>query len=256
MTTIAPLHFEADPDEIHGSENADVHASSDEYARRFGGAVGAWMLNVQESALTRMLPSHVRTVLDIGGGHGQIALPLSNLGRSVTILGSSPACAKRMRQHIENGSISFKCGNLVELPFHDRSFDGVVSFRLMSHCTAWRRLIAEMCRVADSTVIFDYPVWCSSNFLTPLFFSIKRKIEGNTRLYKIFTTRELEREFRAHGFRRVAIHKQFFFPMGVHRALKRPRLSKALEGIPRGLLLTRLFGSPIVIAFERIQADD
>lgn len=256
MTTIAPLHFEADPDDIHGSENADVHASSDEYARRFGGAVGDWMLRVQESALTRMLPRHVRTVLDIGGGHGQIALPLSKLGRSVTILGSSPVCAKRMRQHVENGSISFKCGNLVELPFNDRLFDGVVSFRLMSHCTAWKRLIAEMCRVADSTVMFDYPVWCSSNFLTPLFFSIKRRIEGNTRLYKIFTTRELEREFRAHGFRRASTRKQFFFPMGVHRALKSPRLSQALEGIARGLLLTQLFGSPIVIAFERTQADD
>ncbi|MEY4700991.1 MAG: hypothetical protein RL326_1178, partial [Pseudomonadota bacterium] len=115
---------------------------------------------------------------------------------------------------------------------------------------------AEMCRVADSTVIFDYPVWCSSNFLTPLFFSIKRRIEGNTRLYKIFTTRELEQEFRAHGFTRASIRKQFFFPMGVHRALKSPRVSKALEAIARGLLLTRLFGSPIVIAFERTRAND
>jgi hypothetical protein len=126
----------------------------------------------------------------------------------------------------------------------------------MSHCAAWKRLIAEMCRVADNTVIFDYPVWCSSNFLTPLFFSIKRRIEGNTRVYTIFTTRELEREFRTHRFRRVAMQKQFLFPMGIHRALKSPRLSKALEGVARALLLTRLFGSPIVIAFEREQADD
>jgi 2-polyprenyl-3-methyl-5-hydroxy-6-metoxy-1,4-benzoquinol methylase len=256
MTTTAPLHFEAGLDEICGTENADVHASSDEYARRFGGSVGEWMLSVQEIALSHMLSTHVRTVLDIGGGHGQIALPLSNLGRSVTILGSSPVCAKRMRHQIENGTISFKCGNLVELPFRDRSFDGVVSFRLMSHCTAWKRLVAEMCRVADSTVVFDYPAWCSSNFLTPLFFSIKKRIEGNTRLYKIFTTRELEREFRAHGFKRTAMRKQFFCPMGLHRALKSPRLSKVIEGIARALLLTRLFGSPVVIAFDRKQTDD
>jgi hypothetical protein len=51
------------------------------------------------------------------------------------------------------------------------------------------------------------------------------------------------------------MRKQFLFPMGLHRALKSPRLSKALEGVARGLLLTRLFGSPIVIAFERTQAD-
>jgi len=256
MTTSAPLHFEVDPRELFGVENADVHASSDEYARRFTGGVGDWMLRTQESALTSMLPSHVRAVLDIGGGHGQIALPLSRLGRSVTILGSSPVCAKRMQNEIENGSIAFKCGNLVDLPFEDRSFDGVVSFRLMSHCTAWKRLIAEMCRVAESTVIFDYPVWCSSNFMTPLLFSIKRRIEGNTRLYTIFTTRELEREFRSHGFRRVAMRKQFFFPMGIHRALKSPRLSQVLEGLARVLLLTKIFGSPVIIAFQRIGADD
>ena len=256
MTISAPLHFEVDPPELLGVENADVHASSDEYARRFLGGVGDWMLKTQENALTSMLPSHVRTVLDIGGGHGQIALPLSRLGRSVTILGSSPVCAHRMRDEIENGSISFKCGNLVELPFGDRSFDGVVSFRLMSHCTAWRRLIAEMCRVADSAVLFDYPVWCSSNALTPLFFSIKRRIEGNTRSYTIFTTRELEREFRLHGFTRVAMRKQFFFPMGIHRALKRPGLSRMIEGVARALLLTKVFGSPVVIAFQRAAADD
>jgi len=256
MTTSAPLHFEVDSPELFGVEDADVHASSDEYARRFMGGVGDWMLNTQESALTSMLPAHVRTVLDIGGGHGQIALPLSRLDRSVTILGSSPVCAKRMQNEIENGSISFKCGNLVDLPFGDRSFDGVVSFRLMSHCTAWQRLIAEMCRVANRTVIFDYPVWCSSNCMTPIFFSIKRRIEGNTRLYKIFTTRELEREFQSHGFKRFAIKKQFFFPMGIHRAIKSPSISKMLEGIARALFLTRLFGSPIVIAFERTRADD
>lgn len=256
MTTSAPLHFEVDSPELFGVENADVHASSDEYARRFMGGVGDWMLNTQESALTSMLPAHVRTVLDIGGGHGQIALPLSRLDRSVTILGSSPVCAKRMQNEIENGSISFKCGNLVDLPFGDRSFDGVVSFRLMSHCTAWKRLIAEMCRVAESTVIFDYPIWCSSNLMTPFFFSIKKRIEGNTRLYTIFTTRQLEREFRSHGFRRVAMRKQFFFPMGIHRALKSPRLSRILEGIARALLLTRIFGSPVIIAFERTGTDD
>ena len=256
MTTSAPLHFEVDPPELFGVENADVHASSEEYARRFAGGVGEWMLRTQESALTSMLPAHVRTVLDIGGGHGQIALPLSRLDRSVTILGSSPVCAKRMQNEIENGSIAFKCGNLVDLPFEDRSFDGVVSFRLMSHCTAWKRLIAEMCRVAESTVIFDYPVWCSSNLMTPLFFSIKKRIEGNTRLYTIFTTRQLEREFRSHGFRRVAMRKQFLLPMGIHRALKSARLSRVLEGMARVLFLTRIFGSPVIIAFQRISTDD
>jgi 2-polyprenyl-3-methyl-5-hydroxy-6-metoxy-1,4-benzoquinol methylase len=98
-------------------EDADVHASSSEYAARFAGSVGAWMLEVQERALLSMLDTECTSVLDVGGGHGQIALPLSRAHRSVTVLGSSPVCAERLREQIENGLISFKAGNLIEIPF-------------------------------------------------------------------------------------------------------------------------------------------
>lgn len=241
---------------LHPMEDADLHASSDEYARRFQGAVGEWLLEVQEEALAALVEPSLTSVLDIGGGHGQIAIPLLQRQHSVTILGSSPACAQRVQHLVDAGAISFKSGNLVDVPFHSRSFDAVVSFRLMSHCTAWRSLIAEMCRVADRAVVFDYPVWCSANFLTPLLFALKRRIEGNTRSYRIFSTRELTREFRKHGFQCRAMRKQFFFPMGLHRALKNRKISMFLEAIPRLLLLTRLFGSPIIIKFERISGDD
>lgn len=233
-------------------EDADLHASSEEYAHRFQGPVGRWMLEIQEAALESMLTPNISTVLDVGGGHGQIAIPLARHQKSVTVLGSSAACAQRLKPFIDTGSISFVSGNLVELPFKPCSFDSVVSFRLMSHCTAWRTLVAEMCRVADTMVIFDYPIWYSFNFLTPLLFSIKRRIEGNTRSYRIFTTQELAREFRTHGFAMTGIKKQFFFPMGIHRAIKSPGLSKVLELLARSLLLTRLFGSPGIIRFERI----
>jgi ubiquinone/menaquinone biosynthesis C-methylase UbiE len=236
-------------------EDADQHASTQEYAHRFSGPTGVWMLSIQEDSLLQMLPETAHSVLDVGGGHGQTALPLYKSGRNVTILGSSSECSQRLRDYIDSGAISFRTGNLVDVPFENNSFDAVISFRLMSHCTAWRTLIAEMCRVANSTVIFDYPIWCSANFLTPLLFRIKRIIEGNTRRYRIFTTRELLREFSDHGFECIALHKQFFFPMGLHRAIGSQRVSALLERIPRILGLTRLFGSPGVICFTRRRHD-
>jgi 2-polyprenyl-3-methyl-5-hydroxy-6-metoxy-1,4-benzoquinol methylase len=236
-------------------EDADVHASSAEYAQRFAGGVGAWMLTLQKEALLSMVSNETESVLDVGGGHGQTARPLYQVGKSVTVIGSSPSCAGQLSSEIEAGVVSFKCGNLIQLPYGQRSFDVVVSFRLMSHCSAWRTLIAEMCRVADHTVIFDYPSWVSGNFLTPLFFRIKRGIEGNTRRYRIFTTTELRREFSKHGFTCTALRKQFFFPMGIHRALRLPLVSKMLEGCATLLGLTRLFGSPVIIRFERIARD-
>ena len=236
-------------------EDADLHASSDEYARRFSTTVGQWMLQIQEESLLSLLSHTTESILDVGGGHAQTALPLHRAGKAVTVLGSSPACAGRLTPEIEAGSVSFKAGNLIQLPFGPRSFDTVVSFRLMSHCTAWKTLIAEMCRVAEHSVIFDYPIWCSTNVLTPLLFRIKKIIEGNTRTYTIFTTGEFVREFTGHGFTCTAMKKQFFFPMGLHRAISNPKASRFLEGVARSVGLTRLFGSPVVIRFERAQRD-
>lgn len=233
------------------AENADIHASSEEYAARFGNAVGQWMLQAQEEALLRLLDTECATVLDVGGGHGQIAVPLSQHERSVTVVGSSPVCAQRLAPYIESGAISFKTGNLIELPYHDKSFALATSFRLISHCTNWRTLVAELCRVSEHAVIIDYPVWLSVNILTPLLFFLKRKIEGNTRTYRMFSTWELQREFKKHGFTLERSYKLFVWPMALHRLLKNIPLSKSLEAPLRALGITKLFGSPVVAKFVR-----
>lgn len=233
------------------SEDADVHSSSAEYAKRFAGPIGSWLLAVQTNTLLSLISRETESILDIGGGHRQTAFPLYQAGKSVTVLGSSASCADLLTQEIDSGCISFKIGNLIQLPYGSRAFDTVISFRLISHCTAWKTLISEMCRVADQTVIFDYPIWCSSNVLTPLLFRIKRRIEGNTRRYTIFTTRELKCEFAKHGFTCTGLRKQFLFPMGIHRFLRSPAVSRFLERCAAALGLTRLLGSPVVIRFER-----
>lgn len=233
------------------AEDADLHASSDEYAARFGNAVGQWMLQAQEDALFRLLDNDCATVLDVGGGHGQIAIPLAKHERSVTVVGSSHECAQRLTPYIESGAISFKMGNLIDLPYHDKSFALATSFRLISHCTNWRTLVAELCRVSEHAVIIDYPVWLSVNILTPLLFFLKRKVEGNTRTYRMFSTWELQREFKKHGFKLEKRYKLFVWPMALHRMLKNIPLSKSLEAPLRALGVTQLFGSPVVAKFVR-----
>ena len=52
-------------------ETADIHTSSEEYADRFSGPAGAWMLGVQEKIALRLLRRFEDvSVLDVGGGHG------------------------------------------------------------------------------------------------------------------------------------------------------------------------------------------
>jgi 2-polyprenyl-3-methyl-5-hydroxy-6-metoxy-1,4-benzoquinol methylase len=235
-----------------GKEQGDLHSSTPEYAKRFSGAVGLWMLSIQEQFLVKDIdPSHPESVLDVGGGHGQSAISLARKGKSVTVYGSSKHCSEILAQDIEAGTIAFKSGDLLNLPYSDRAFDGVVSLRLLSHCTAWRGLISELCRTSNSYVIVDYPVWASVNILSPLLFRIKKSIEGNTRRYRLFTDCEIINEFKRHGFKCTAIHKQFLFPMGLHRAMRSMNISKALEGFARISGLTKLLGSPVIARFER-----
>ena len=53
--------------------------------------------------------------------------------------------------------MAFQIGDAHAIQFSDRSFDVVVSLRVLMHTPDWRQVIAEMCRVADQLVIVDYP---------------------------------------------------------------------------------------------------
>lgn len=234
-------------------ETADIETSSDDYAARFSGPTGEWMLEVQETITVSLLPApKAVTILDVGGGHGQLVRPLCRLGYEVTVLGSDPACCHRIDDLVAKGSCHFVTGNLVALPFPDRSFEVAISFRLLPHCTAWPQLIQELCRVARRSVVVDYPTSEGLNRIAPALFGAKKKLEGNTRSWRMFRHAEIEAEFAKQGFvpgRRIP---QFFLPMVLHRMLKCRRLSAGLEALCRGLGLTRRWGSPVIVRMDRL----
>lgn len=235
-----------------GREMADVHTASAEYAARFSGAAGRWMLGLQEVMTVRqMVPFVGGTVLDVGGGHGQLALPLAERGWNVTVAGSDPAaCSGGVRAAADAGRLRYLACNLLALPFPDGAFDVVLCFRLLTHCDAWERLVAELGRVARRAVIVDYPTGQSLNCVTPALFGAKKRIEKNTRTYTLFPHRQMAAAFAVHGYRRTALAKQFFLPMVLHRVLRSPVLSGLAEGACRCLGLTALLGSPAIARFE------
>ena len=229
-------------------ETADIETSSADYASRFSGPVGAWMLEVQERAVRELLGAPGgRTLLDVGGGHGQLAGPLARAGWRVTVHGSDPACAGRIEPLIAAGTVQFVAGDILALPFPDRSFDCVVSVRLLPHCERWPALVAELCRVARRAVVVDYPTSESLNRVAPALFGAKKRIEKNTRTFTLFTHREVEEAFAACGFATADRIAQFFLPMVLHRALRCRPCSAVLEAICRGTRLTRRWGSPVMV---------
>lgn len=233
-------------------ETADIETSCDAYARRFEGRVGEWFLSVQEQATLRMLaPYPNATVLDVGGGHGQLTDGLVRSGCRVTVFGSSEECRARIRPYLDAGHAEFKVGNVLDMPYPDESFDVVVSCRLLSHVTRWREFLTEMARVARKAVVLDYPAARSVNSAAPYLFFLKKRLEENVREFTCYRERELLRVFDALGFRLADRFAQFFLPMMLHRKLKQARLSAAAEGFFRLTGLTGLFGSPVILKVER-----
>ncbi len=104
-------------------ETADIETSNDQYATRFSGGTGEWMLSVQEKiTLDLIQPCPSKKVLDVGGGHGQLSIPLCRDGYTVTVLSSAESCRHRIKTIIDEGKCTFEVGNIVDLPYEDNSF--------------------------------------------------------------------------------------------------------------------------------------
>lgn len=233
-------------------ELADIETSSDDYAARFAGETGQWMLEIQERiALDFLADAHGADVLDVGGGHGQLAIPLSREGYAVTVLGSDDSCRRRIASIVDEDKCVFEVGDVIDLPYADQSFEAVIAFRMLTHCGQWPRLVAELCRVAEKAVVVDYPTSQSLNRVAPALFKAKKRIEGNTRTWRLFRHREVVEEFSRNGFTLSRTQGQFFLPMVLHRALKSRSVSVSLENACRKAGLTAKWGSPVIVKMTR-----
>ena len=199
----------------------DVVTASEDYASRFYGEVGAWFLSVQEGAVVDFISSDREvSILDVGGGHLQLAGPLCERGYTLTVRGSAASCRERMDANPVTQHCGFIESSPITLPVEDRSYHTVLSFRLFAHYEEWRELVRELCRVADREIIVDLPSTSAFNLFGPLLFKLKKRIEKNTRHWESFKVSEVLEEFQAHGFRVEAQFKEFFLPMVFYRLLR------------------------------------
>jgi len=229
-------------------ETADIESSTEDYATRFSGPVGEYFLNVQtEITLSCISAEAGASILDVGGGHAQLAAPLVERNFQVTVTGSDESCRMLLDQRLKQGCFTFDVCDMLALPYDNDSFDYVLAFRLLPHVERWQQLLAEMCRVSRRGVIFDYPDIRSSNILYDMLFSFKKRYEKNTRTFKMFNRAEITAALELNNVHPPQFNPQFFLPMVIHRSLKRVTISKYMETFCRVLLLTKFFGSPIIV---------
>jgi ubiquinone/menaquinone biosynthesis C-methylase UbiE len=244
----------------HDTDRPDIETSSDRYAtRRFSGAAGQWLLAQQSKAVSSLLDRMGEMplkVLEIGGGHGQITPLLVARGHDVVVHGSAEGCFARIelarRAHPDR--VTRCVANLWRLPFADASFDLVIAIRLLGHVVEWRELLAEMARVSRRFVVVEFARKSNVLALQSLrdaVFSLKHRVEGTTRPFFAYPEGALQEELRARRFEHVATVGQFAMPMMIHRVLRSPALSSALEGSLHSVGLRDGVRSPAILLAER-----
>lgn len=236
-------------------EDCDLVTASEAYAQRFSGEVGNYFLKVQTSrTLELVAPWPGAKVLDVGGGHAQLAGPLIQAGYEVTVAGSNDACAQRLERLLAPGSYEFHTVDLMDMPWPEQSFDLVLSYRMLTHVADPAGYAAQLCRLARRAVVVDYPAKQSFNLVADSLFKAKQSLDDNqhTRPFVSFWDGQVDALFAAQGFGKPARRRQHFWPMALHRAIKSGGFTKASEGLARGLGLTALLGSPVILRMERL----
>ncbi len=216
-------------------EDADVETASADYAKRFDSPVGEWMLATQREITFDLLRDlEGASVLDVGGGHGQVAPALARRGHRVSVLASSPAAvAEALRPSVDSGRVGLLIGDLRNPPVEPRSFDVVLSYRLLAHARDLPGLVAGLTRSARVAVIVDYATTRSFNAIADSLFAAKKRVEGNTRPFLVLRDAEVEDLFRQNGFRRASETAAVLLAHGHPSGPRRPhRVPESGEDVP------------------------
>jgi len=232
--------------------NPDTARTFDE--RRFGGPIGDIIASEQARVLAGFVGDvRDRPVLDVGTGTGRAALLLARCGARVTGVDASAEmlAVARRRAADEQVDVQFLPGDVHALDFADRSFDVVVSLRVLMHTVGWRQSLAELCRVSRDLVVIDYPSAHSLAAIESVARHVTHAFGANTEPYRVFRDRTIASAFDANGFRIRSIHKQFVLPIALHKALGSRRFTAGVEdALARGGLL-RAAGSPVTVVAQR-----
>jgi ubiquinone/menaquinone biosynthesis C-methylase UbiE len=128
--------------------------TEEEWAKRLGFSEGGYSVKAVDRRLSRPWVTSRTAVLDIGGGTGIDAGPLSKLAKFVVVVDRSKAAVlsgKDVSAQFGFGScIDYVLGTAEYLPFSDESFGLVVCFSVIDHIRdirAVKRAILEMARV-------------------------------------------------------------------------------------------------------------
>ena len=150
----------ASPDHYSYKHYADPNVAEGFDELRFGGPIGRYLLESQESVLLDALaPVAGKRVIDVGTGTGRAAIGLAQAGALVTGVDASAEMliVAAARSAAAGVDVTFERGDAHAVPAADRSFDAAVCLRVLMHAIDWKTCVAELCRVSRWRIVVDFP---------------------------------------------------------------------------------------------------
>lgn len=143
--------------------NLTGHDPQDYQRQRYRSLDQAWVDWREQRILSRLL-THCRlanrSVLDIPCGYGRFAPLYAGLG--MTAIGADVSYDMvhlAAENSVRHGTGRWLCANILELPFADSTFDGVLCIRLLHHRYSdaeRQRILGELARVSRRFVIISF----------------------------------------------------------------------------------------------------
>jgi len=163
-------------------------------------------------------------VLDAGGGTGKWSIPIAKKGLSVVMCDISQdmlnVASRKVKETGLEGRVSFRQGDICNLPFGDNSFDFVLAEGdPISYCSNPDMAVKELCRVLKPDCYLSAGVDSLYPFLRRMLEQPEVDIDHLNKLYKekrflapqwgfscwLFTPKDLKRLLIKHGLKVVKI---------------------------------------------------
>jgi len=148
------------------------------------------------------LPSLPHTWLDAPCGVGRATILMANRGLDVTGVDLGEGALHVAQQAVKHQALNARIekADLLDLPYSERQFDGLLCFRLIHHLPTpqhRREIIDELCRVTNDTVLISYlSPWSPTSAKRTL----RRYLTGRKSVQNITPLSELKKHFSANGF--------------------------------------------------------
>jgi len=243
------------PDHYSYTVYADPATARQFDQTRFGGPIGQLVASREAEVISRFVGSvRGRTVLDVGTGTGRLALLLAQTGAIVTGVDASSEMLRvaRERAEAQQADVRFVAGDAHALDFPDRSFEIVVSSRVLMHTPRWQTCVDELCRVARGRVLIDYPSARSFALFESLWRRANYAAGGSARQpYRVFFDGQLAAAFQRNGFQIRLKERHFVLPISLYKLFGSARVAEMSETMFRRVGLARVFASPVTVLAER-----